>query len=175
MNDINPYATPRSWGEENVSTDCTREGKYVIVPIGSDLPPRCIKCNAPALTPVKKRTVYWHHPGFYLLILINIIVYAVVALIARKKAKVSPGLCQEHATERKWKIALLLIGALLMLIASPFIHIQGMEALGPILMVLSFIPLVIAVVSSQLVVASKITKTDIKLRGCKEPFLQSLE
>jgi hypothetical protein len=175
MNEANPYAAPRSWGQDNVSSNCTREGKYVVIPVGSDLPPRCVKCNAPAVTPVKKRTVYWHHPGWYLLILINILVYAVVALIARKKAKVSPGLCQQHAAIRKRNITLWLVAALVVVVAVPYLSAHGLEQAIPILMLLALIALIMAALSSQLVTASKITNTTIKLKGCKEPFLESLD
>ena len=42
--------------------------------------------------PTKMRKVYWHHPGVYALILINLIVYAIVAAIVRKRADTESGL-----------------------------------------------------------------------------------
>jgi hypothetical protein len=56
--------------------------------------------------------MYWHHPGLYFLILLNILIYLIAALIARKKADVVLPLCTEHAESRKRAAT---IGGLLML------------------------------------------------------------
>ncbi len=79
MADYNIYAAPKAQVGDNNGSDCARLGDLVVVPIGSDLPPRCIVCNAPAKTPVKKSNLYWHTPWLYLLLLFNLIVYAIVA------------------------------------------------------------------------------------------------
>lgn len=176
MSEHNVYAAPKSWGHEVTNTSgCRRDGKYVLVPVGSDLPHRCIICNAPAVTPIKKRKVYWHHPAWYLLIPLNILLYAVIGLIVRKKAEVSPGLCQEHHDKRKKKLIVLPILAVLALFAWAFAMPQDSGLFVAILPVAFFVILIAVVIASQLVVATKISTTDIKLKGCKEPFLASIE
>ncbi|HTV42258.1 MAG TPA: DUF4339 domain-containing protein [Candidatus Sulfotelmatobacter sp.] len=64
-------------------------------------PDRCVKCNAPAGGFLLKRTLYWVHPAYLLLLLCNLIVLLVVYLIVRKKAVVHIGLCEQHRWKRK--------------------------------------------------------------------------
>ena len=66
MNIENPYAPPKAASVIDDNQDCRREGKYVFVPKGRDLPPRCIICNGAAVVPVKQKTMYWHSPWLYL-------------------------------------------------------------------------------------------------------------
>jgi hypothetical protein len=75
MSEQNIYAPPRVKMGEIRESECTRDGKHVIVPTGSDLPPRCICCNAPAELPAKSVKVYWHSSFYYLLIPVNILLY----------------------------------------------------------------------------------------------------
>lgn len=175
MKEHNVYATPKSWDQQRVTTNCKRDGKYVLVPVGSDLPPRCVICNEPALTPIKKRKVYWHHPAWYLLILFNILIYAIVGLIVRKRAEVSPGLCLEHTARRKRRILLATLSIVLMLILGLYAMAHDFGQVSIIALVASVVILIVAAVASQLVIASEITKTTIKLKGCKEPFLIGVE
>ena len=109
MTDPNPYAPPQA----NVDLKSPEGGVWhegrsvVVVDRGSDLPPRCVRCNAPAVEPVRKRRYYWHHPAWYLLLIafpfLNILVlllYALVALVVRKRIEVSPGQCAMHRRRR---------------------------------------------------------------------------
>ena len=100
----NPYAPSAAslaGAEVRVGARLWRLEKLLIMARDDgDLPNRCVKCNEAAEEPTKTRTLYWHHPGFYVVLLINIIAYVIVALIARKKAKLSPGLCARHKQKR---------------------------------------------------------------------------
>ena len=102
----NPYAPPqarivaRAPGSGD-SEHVWRENNTVVLLPNADLPPRCVKCNAPAEEPVKQRTLYWHTPWLYLLILVSLLIYLIVALIARKGVTLHPGLCTEHRTARR--------------------------------------------------------------------------
>ena len=49
------------------------------------LPDICLKSNLPA-TRRLKRNLQWHHPAVYLALLVNLIVYVVVAMIVQKRA-----------------------------------------------------------------------------------------
>ncbi len=90
-----------------------QDGNLLLVRKKVELPPRCVKCNAPAHTMWRKK-LYWHPPGFYLLIVMpGILIYAIVALIVRQRAEVLAGLCREHRSRRlrgiaaAWLIAIL--------------------------------------------------------------------
>jgi hypothetical protein len=88
VNEHNPFAPsaatlaggPAPGGTGHVG----REGRHLVLVPGTPLPPRCVKCNAPAALPSRLRTVYWHHWGYYFIILLNILVYAVVALVGAR-------------------------------------------------------------------------------------------
>ncbi|HET6409860.1 MAG TPA: hypothetical protein VFG14_18365, partial [Chthoniobacteraceae bacterium] len=65
-------------------------------------PDRCVRCNEPALGVGVKRNFYWHHPAFYLLLLIppfSLLLYVLVAVIVRKRSKSFVPLCEVH----KWR------------------------------------------------------------------------
>lgn len=69
-----------------------RDGKILVVGKGAPLPELCFKCGG---TPTKhlNRKLTWHHPAIYLTILVNLIVYVIVALIVRKTEKVRIPVC----------------------------------------------------------------------------------
>lgn len=174
MADLNPYAAPQSLGDVIPTSSGRREGKIVVIPVGTDLPHRCIKCNAPAVTPIKKRNISWHHPAWYLLFFFNLIIYLIAASIASKRAKVSPGLCNEHKNARgKW----LLMGWL-GFFASIALTSVGFSydypAFGGLGVLFILVAIIVLIVKSRLVYPSKITKDEIYLKGCGENFLASL-
>jgi hypothetical protein len=89
-------------------------GNILVVCSDSRLPPFCVKCGNPSVEPWVRQTFSWHHPGYYIL-LISPIIYAIVALIARKRVKVAIPLCQSHKSIRKkrlWIAAVLLLGCI---------------------------------------------------------------
>lgn len=96
------------------------EAKLVV---GKDvpLPPRCVKCNAPAPGRRLKKKLTWHHPLFFLLIFVGFLVYFIVAMFVRKTATVELGLCEEHMAKHQrnlWITAsLILFGTLGMVLA----------------------------------------------------------
>ena len=95
----NPYAKPAASLVKPDATGLRRIGKVVVVPAGHDLPERCITCNAPATT-FKTKKVVWHHPALFLAILLNILIYIILALLVRKSQKVTAGLCEQHQRRR---------------------------------------------------------------------------
>jgi hypothetical protein len=88
-----------------------RQGLQLIVPAPPPgqpaiLPPLCIKCGAPADGKPVERTIYWHHPAVYLLILAGLLIYAIVAIVVRKSIKVRMPLCARHAQRRSIAVTL---------------------------------------------------------------------
>jgi hypothetical protein len=174
MADYNIYAAPKAQVGDNNGSKCTRLGDLVVVPVGSDLPARCIMCNAPAKTPIKKSNLQWHTPWLYLLLLFNLLVYAIVAMIVRKTMKLSPGLCQEHATRRSKRVYGLLGGAVLAFAAGvTFMHFDVPPG-GVLAFTASAILLVVASFASRKVYAKFIDTNVAHVAGCKEPFLRAL-
>ncbi|HUB68683.1 MAG TPA: GYF domain-containing protein [Candidatus Methylacidiphilales bacterium] len=80
------------------------DGKRLVVCDGTYLPQRCLKCNSESTQPPLKRKVMWHSPAYYLLILINIFLYLIVAIFVRKRATIHVYLCERHRQRRLYFI-----------------------------------------------------------------------
>ena len=77
---FNPYTPPQAnLNPQGTDGGCWREGRFVVVAQGGDLPPRCINCNALAETPIKRRIFSWHHPAIYLLMPVVAVSYGIAA------------------------------------------------------------------------------------------------
>ena len=103
--EINPYAAPV--GDpvlEAAVIEQTggiwRDGNRLVMVKTATLPDRCVRCNAPANGRRLKRTLYWHHPLIFVLVLVSLLIYIIVALIVRKKAFVEIGMCDLHYRRR---------------------------------------------------------------------------
>ena len=78
-----------------------RSGNALVMHRNAVLPDRCVKTNKPAQGRRLKRKLYWHHPALYLLILLNILIYLIVAIAVRKKAIIEIGVSHETLSKRK--------------------------------------------------------------------------
>lgn len=174
MNERNPYAPPQAVVEERPQADCAREGKWAVVATGSDLPPRCIVCNAPARLPVKKVRVSWHNPWIYVLLLVNILVYVIAAVIARKSADLHVGLCEQHTARRRLRVGICLGLAAACLAWGGIQGVTDPESDYGLPIALSLLPLLVSYFVGRRVYASRITQEYVRIGGCKEPFLASL-
>lgn len=172
----NPYAPPEAELRAPVvmggSGGVWRDGPLLVAVKNATLPDRCVKCNRP--TPLKiERTYYWHPPVWYLLILLNWLIYAIVAAAVRKKAVLEVGLCEDHRRRRKMSmwigtlIPLLGIGGCMFGGSS-----QGLIVIGIGLTVLGLIWLVVA---SQLLSANRIDENIILLKGVSSEYLSVLQ
>jgi hypothetical protein len=139
-----------------------------------DLPNRCVKCNEAAEEPTRTRTLYWHHPGFYVVLLINIIAYVIVALIARKKAKVSPGLCARHKQKRRLGLSIGWGGFILGSIGMTLAFGSDQPDLGMLLLFATFGCIIAGIIMSRIVYANRIDDRYVRIKGCGEPFLAEL-
>ena len=92
-----------------------RERSKLVMSRDAELPPRCVKCNVATHLRLKRRLT-WHHPALYLIILVALLIYFIVAMVLRKSATVEIGLCDEHQAKRRrdiWiTIALVIVGLL---------------------------------------------------------------
>ena len=176
----NPYAPPQASLEEGVIGEeiIYRKGKVLVLPLDSALPHRCVKCNAPTASPMKSRTLYWHHPGIFALLLFNVLFYLIGALIARKKAQVAPSLCAVHKRKRllylsfSGLIALLGVGMLIGAINYDSNNAPVVASLGILLILVAILT---SILGGRIVYASRITPEHLHLKGCGEDFLASFK
>ncbi len=126
--------------------------------------------------PVKQRTLYWHKPIYYALILLHLFIYALVAIFVRKKAKLSIGLCSQHKKQRYIRIAIVCLAVFislgLMFFALANDMLMDYILIFGLVLLISLIALVFA---SRLVLATKIDDTGVCIKGCGEDFLRSFE
>jgi hypothetical protein len=183
MDDRNPYAPSRASlsqdrapsGRLSPGVTAWRYRKILVMVPGSTLPDRCVKCNEPADEPTKDRKVYWHHPGWYAFILINIIIYAIVGTIVRKRAVVAPGLCVAHKKRRRLALTLGWGGfglGLVAIFAGAALPEPGVLLAIGILLLLSAV--LTSIIMGRIVYASRIDKSHVRLKGCGAEFLDSL-
>lgn len=150
----NPYAPPRpiederparapSWGAAPSSEGAWREGDLCVVPrLGGEMPDRCVVCNRD--TDFKlRRTLWWHPPGYYLLICAGWLVYIIAALIVRKSATVEVGLCEEHRRRRENGVTLMWVGG----VTGLLVMIVGVAVKLAIFMLLGLIGMLVCLIA----------------------------
>ncbi len=175
-----PYEPPKTRLREALSNevggDCWRDGRQLVVRPGCTLPGRCIKCNEPAQQ-LKQRSFYWHHPGLYVLALLNLVIYAIVAAIVRKRTPVTVGLCGRHQARRRVSLAVATAGSLLgtatlLLAFAQENYVVGAVGAGAILV--SLVSLVFGIVGSRVLVVARIGENYTRFDGAGVEFLQTL-
>jgi hypothetical protein len=170
----NPYAPPSagSYGTPLAAIgELFRDGNLLVVRDGAPFPDRCVRCNEPAEGYRLKRTYYWHPPGWYLLILASVLIYAIAAMVVRKKATFAVSLCQRHRSRRVHFVAL---GIGIPVLALAAWIATGNDAMGPILVIAILVGLVLAIVGTQLMTPKRIEDGYAYLKGAHPEFLARL-
>lgn len=169
----NPYAAPSAPLEDLSIDRVWRDGKVLVAPRTADLPPRCVKCGQPAET-MKKRTFFWHHPALYLLLLCYMILYLIVALIVRKRATLTVGLCSKHAAKRRNGILLGWGGALAGIVLA--ILGGGQDSCGVMIAgaVLFLGTIIAGMFMARIMYAQHMDSVYARMKGCGEGFLSTL-
>ena len=161
--------------EEGRVSAIWREGKFLVAASDTVLPDRCVKCNAPAHGLKMTKKFYWHPPAFYLLICAGVLIYAIVALIVRKKSIIHLGICSEHKKRRSRSIAItwLTVGvSFLMIVIAATTETGGLAFIG-ILLLLGAI--IFGLMTTQLVVPTKIdAQSVVWLKGVSPSYLENL-
>jgi hypothetical protein len=151
-----------------------RSNRQIVTRSETPMPDRCVCCNGPANGFRLKRKLYWHHPAWYILVVISILIYLIVALIVRKKAQLDIGLCEAHRRQRTLFLAISW-GAAVIGIA---LIIAAVAGYGGMLAVLGIILLlgaaVCGAVKVAIVSAAKIDKEFVWVKGAGKPFLAQL-
>lgn len=150
-----------------------RSGPKLVFRSGAALPGKCIKCGQPSTTR-QQRTLYWHAPWIYILVLVSLLIYVVLALVLRKKAEVAIPLCEEHRKARSngllttWLLIFGLIGSIAAGVSmeQPLFFLLGLGC---------FIAAIVVGVRSRLLVPTLIDDNGIaQAKGCCDEFLRSL-
>jgi hypothetical protein len=151
-----------------------QKGRLVIAMRGAALPDRCVKCNCDVGEARVRRKLYWHPSGWYLLILLNILIYALISLAVRKRAEILVGLCDRHR-QKRWNAILggwgLVLGGIASVVFGatqdlPIFFLVGIVAfLGGVFW---------GIFGSRIVVAQRIDETTIHLGGICAAFRAAL-
>ncbi len=150
-----------------------RDGKKLVMSRDAELPPRCVKCNVATHLRLKRK-LSWHHPALYLIIVIALLIYLIVAMILRKSATVEIGLCDEHQAKRRrnvWiTIALVVVGLF------GFVFAVGYE--DAMYLLFGFITLIAALIYgiavARVVAPAKIDDRFVWLTGVNKQYLSEL-
>ncbi|HEX8180827.1 MAG TPA: hypothetical protein VF525_14875 [Pyrinomonadaceae bacterium] len=138
------------------------------------LPAACVKCGGAVEAADFKKKFYWHNPAYYLLLLVNLLVFAIVAMIVRKRATVYMGVCPEHRAKRRRAItlswALAGIGILLFFVGAinempALMGLGGLNIIGAV---------IYAVVTAHFIIVKKIDERFIWLKGFDAGYLNQL-
>jgi hypothetical protein len=76
-----------------------------------ELPSVCMYCGAPA-TRRKSKTFSWHPPWIYILLLVGLLPFMLVALIMTQRLRLSAPLCEQHRYHWGWRQAFVLLSLL---------------------------------------------------------------
>ena len=178
----NPYA-PSKASLQGTSTPnpargavtAWRDDRVMVMLPDAPIPHRCVKCNDPVEEPTKTRKIYWHTPWLYLLLLINVLIFAIVAVVVRKKATISAGLCTIHKKRRRTVITIAWSGALLGIVLM-YIGAGTAAGVGAVLFGILVIlgSIIFGMVAGRVVVPTRIDNHYVRLKGCGEAYLDTL-
>jgi hypothetical protein len=178
--EMNPYAAPRTDVNAGAASPYATQGMFwrsgplLMARDGTVLPARCVKCNGQVHEPLKRHRFYWHHPAFFALLLLNAIIYIIVALIVRRRAEVTFGLCPAHRRKRNQGI-LIGVGGV---VASIALIVGGAVLNTPVLSLVAIFALVISIIVAismgRPLLPARIDKSSAQLKGCGEAFLAGL-
>jgi hypothetical protein len=198
MTDINPYASPLSSEpylpsqEELVTATLVerrqfeqglfRKGNQLVMHRLAMLPNRCVKSGEPANDRLR-RNLSWHHPAIYLTLLISILIYAILAIVLRRKATVYVGLSEAWFRKRRraigigWTVALLGLATMIIsfiLFSDPRSGAPwaGWVVLLGVLMILG--GAIYGILFSQIITPARITDQYVWIKGVHPSLLADL-
>lgn len=153
-----------------------RDGKVVVNLKGAPMPDACFKCGAPASMRVKKK-LSWHPPFYYVLIVVALLLYVLVALFVRKSATVFIPLCAGCAKRHNRRTAMvwsMLVAAIGLFVLAGTV-LDGEPAVTVVIIGVGLVVFdLIWVMATQLVVPDKIDRTHVRLGKAGAGFLEKL-
>lgn len=192
----NPYASPLSppqlqpqfqAADNSPFAGLWRNGDVMIMHKLAPLPPICLKSNEPATTWLTRK-LQWQPQWVFVLLLVNLIIFAIVALILTKRATISIGLTDEWAAKRKqrlflaWSVGLAALGVIV--VGFIFLALEGTlpdDIRIPLFLVCLIGGLMAGVgaliggsMGCRLIYPQKMTDTHIWIKGVHPSFLDRL-
>ncbi len=157
-----------------MSSGITRRRKLLITPLEPSLPARCVKCNVDVSGAPVLRKLSWHHPALYVVVLVNLLLYIILALAVSKRSRALVYLCPQHRAKRRNAIILawvLFLGGIVV-VFTDFTLDQpiGLWAVG---LAMVLFGVIWVAVKAKIVTAAKIDKEGMRLSGCGPAFLDS--
>src|SRR5436190_273739 len=73
------------------------------------LPRRCMQCGAEAVTE-RKKNFSWHPQWVIILLLVNLIIYVVVAMVLTKRMSIRAPFCDKHQNHWRWRAWFIWLG-----------------------------------------------------------------
>lgn len=181
----NPYAAPQApipamlADNAQYSGGVWRQGKVLIMHRSAILPARCVKTNEPTERRLRRK-LYWHHPAIYAALLLNLIIYAVLASVLSHRATIEIGLSETGFAKRRRVMLIAWIGVLLSLGAffGSFAFDWDASPAGPLVMVggiftfLGF--LIYGLIAARMVHVKKMDHHYIWISGVNSEYLDQL-
>lgn len=176
----NPFAPPESdlFGE-GVPSDPRSRGQFrsgrvlVHAAVDGEFADRCVRCDAPSTGDHLKRSLYWHAPWVYALLITGPLLYALVTVIVRKRGTVHVGLCERHRRARRNVLMAAWLGSITAISSCNFV---GDSAPGMI--VVAFFAVIglaaWGIIGGRVVYPVKIDERWIHLRGVCDAYLAHL-
>jgi hypothetical protein len=151
-----------------------RDGSTLVMYKQAQLPDRCVKCNEHVGGERLKRKLYWHHPALFLILLVAVLIYAIVAMIVRKEATIYVGICERHRARRRnaiiigWSLVVLSIISFVVAISNnePVYALVGA--------VLFLIGVIYGTLVARVVRATKMDDHYVWLAGVNQEYLNML-
>ena len=183
---LNPYAAPQVTGYAPMQpvwdtpfAGLWAQGDVLVMHKLAPLPDVCLKSNLPS-TRRLKRSMSWHHPAFYFLVLLHILVYIIVALIVRKSATIQIPLTDEWYFRRRRRM--LIAWCIILLCVTLFfvsLSVADQQAWAPFVMIgsipMALIAAICGLLSCRMVWPSRMTDQYIWLKGVHPDYLRRLE
>jgi hypothetical protein len=153
-------------------------GSILVMHKQAELPPQCIKCGAPADGQPLKRKLSWHSSWVYALILVNLIIYIIVAAVISQRATILVGVCAKHRARRRTHMLiawLLFFGSIVAFVVAGNLGRGNNDLVGGLIIggvVLVLASLIWAVVVGQMIVTPyKIDPQYVWLKGVGPEYL----
>ncbi|PPV06047.1 hypothetical protein XBLMG947_2895 [Xanthomonas bromi] len=151
--------------------DVWREGDVVVCTPGANLPPRCVKCNAPADMSPRRYIFHWHHPAIYLALLIGVLPYVILAIVLRKRSAHVLTLCAQHEQRRVRSVAITMASVLALLVCGLSLQTELRWVTGAGVMVAM---LVAGRLGARVLSVQSIDHQQARYLGACEDFLRAL-
>jgi hypothetical protein len=151
-----------------------RSGDLMVMGADAQLPDRCVKTDQPARGQSADIVLFWHPPGLYLLLLLNLVVYVVVARLVGTSVVVHVGISDAVLSSSRRARALtwvLLFGGAAGWAAAAAAETPALFWVGLVLMVAA-IP--VYLVRGRLIRVTKLEDESVWLAGVHPDYLARL-